>query len=338
VVLAVLVSGHFFASIVGRRLRARNFDALLRPPGSPSLAASHGFTPTVAAGLLIRLTIWGAAAAWLAQQHGYGEFAGTFKLIISRTWALAAALVATLWLGNLLASAVLDCLTAGSETAGARNGTAGPGRGVAGAVAAAVYGLVVLLALLIAADFFDWPLTRSSAQALWQFAQHLLTAGAALLIAYLGAAWARELVTVEGAPSPEKRAGQYTALGIVAATTMLAVAVLLSSAGVFFGLATLAILGMALWLVRGHLPDVAAGLQLRANQVQEVWFDGEPWQVAEVGLVTTEVGRAGAFNRVQNRVVLDARMHGAPAENQPTQAGRVVAEAGVRRGDGRRSR
>lgn len=340
VILAALLCGHFLGSMVSRMLRTRNFDATLRPPGSsPSVReAAHSFTPTVVAGLLIRLSVWGVAAAWFAHQHGYGELAGTLKLIINRTWALAAVLVATLWLGSLLAGVVMDCLKAGSEAAGARNGAVAHGRGVAGAVGASVYGLVVLLALLSAADFFDWPLTRTSALALWQFAQHMLTAGAALLIGYLGASWARELMTLEGAASPEKQAGQYTALGIVAATTMLAVAVLLSSAGVFFGLATLAILGLALWLMRGQLPDIMAGLQLRTQQVHEVWFDGAPWQVAEVGLVATQVARGGEFHRVQNRRVLEARMHGAPAKSQPAQAGQPVAEAVASRSGVRRSR
>src|SRR5262249_30208385 len=155
----------------------------------------------------------------------------------NRTWALAAVLVATLGLGSLLAHRVIDCLQGlpKAEGLGARNGASGSHRGVAGAVGAGVYGLVVLLALLIAADLFDWPLTRSSAQALWGLAQHLLVAGAALLIGCLGARWARDLVTADGAASPEKRAAQYTALGIVAGTTALAVTVLLSGAGVLFG-------------------------------------------------------------------------------------------------------
>ena len=55
--------------------------------------------------------------------------------------------------------------------------------------------IVVLLGLLVTADLFDWPLTRSSAQALWQFAQHFMVAGAALLIGSLGARWARDLAT-----------------------------------------------------------------------------------------------------------------------------------------------
>jgi len=79
------------------------------------------------------------------------------------------------------------------------------------------------------------------------------------------------------------------------------------------GLAALAVLGFLLWLVRGYLPDVAAGMQLRAHHAAEVWFDGTPWQVAEVGLVTTQLGHAGEFCRLQNRVVLEARLRGAPA-------------------------
>jgi hypothetical protein len=258
--------------------------------------------------------VWAGAAWWLARQHGQVELANMLALIIGRVWALATVLVAALSLGSLLAGRVLECL---QGPAASRTGTAGsPGR-VAGAIGAGVYGLVVLLALLIAADLFDWPLTRSSALALWQLAQHLLIAGAALLVGILGARWARDLATPEGAASPEKRAAHYTGLGIVAATTLLAVAVLLSGAGLHLGLAALAVLGCLLWLVRGYLPDVSAGLQLRTHKVREVWFDRAPWQVAGVGFVTTQLMRAGEFCHLQNRLVLEALLHGAPAEAGP---------------------
>src|SRR5437762_426816 len=114
----------------------------------------------------------------------------------------------------------------GAEASPYRNGAATSHRGAAGAVGAGAYVLAVLLVLLIAADWFDWPLTRSSALALWQLAEHLLIAGAALFIGCLGARWAHDLVTPDSAATPEKRAGQFTALAIVAATTVLAVAVM----------------------------------------------------------------------------------------------------------------
>jgi hypothetical protein len=330
-VLAALLGGHFLGAMVARALRARNFDAVLRLPSSspPSPEAERGFTPTLVAGVLVRLTVWAGAACWLAYKYGRVDLGNTLWVIINRTWAVAAMLVAALALGSLLASRLLECLHglpgAGSEpVVPSRNGAATPQqRGAAGAVAAMVYVLAFLLVLLMAADLFDWPLTRTSALALWQFAQHLLIAGAALLIGCLGARWARDLATPEGATSPEKRAGQYTALAIMTATSVLAVVVLLSSAGVLISIAALALLGLLLWLGRGHLPDVAAGLQLRAHKIREVWLDGEPWQVTEVGFLTSDVDRRGKFRGLPNRVVLAARLHGAPAEapsaNEPAE-------------------
>ncbi|HLJ93601.1 MAG TPA: hypothetical protein VKU02_10470 [Gemmataceae bacterium] len=315
-VLAALIGGYFLGSMVAHWLRAKNFDAALRLPGSPTPATdpSRCFSATTVAGLLVRLTVWAGAAWWLARDYGKPEVASALALIINRAWALATVLVAALSLGSLLAGRVIDCLKIGSEGLASRNGTAASPRNLAGVVAAAVYGLTVLLALLMAADFFNWPLTRSAADALWQLARHLLVAGAALFMGHLGAGWARDLVMLDAATTPEKRMGLFTGLGIVAVTTMLAVAVLLTSIGVLLGLAVLAILATMLWFVRHDLPDISAGLQLRANKVHEVWFEGAPWQVAKVGLVSTEVTRAGAFHRVQNRVVLEARMHAAPVD------------------------
>jgi hypothetical protein len=273
----------------------------------------RGFPPSFVAGVFVRLSVWAVAAWWLAGRHDRPELAGTIKLVLTRAWSLAVVLGSALALGGFLANRVVECVQGATEGPAYRNGNGStPQRGLAGAVGAGVYGLVVLLALLVSADFFDWPLTRTSAAALWGLAQHLLVAGGALLIAALGARWSRE-ITREAAGSPERSAGQYTALGIVAGTTVLAVSVLLASAGALFGVVALAILGALAWYGRTYLPDVVAGLQLRAHKVREVWIDGGPCQVAAVGLVTTELSRGGETGRLQNRLVLDACMHGAPA-------------------------
>jgi hypothetical protein len=338
-VLVALLGGHFLGAMVARGLRARNFDAFLRLPSSspPSPEAERSFTPTFFAGILVRLTVWAGAGCWLAHKHGFLDLSNTLRVTIIRTWAVAAMLVAALALGSLLASRLLECLQgqagAGSDSVAPSRIAAGTPqrRGAAGAVAAMVYVLAFLLVLLMAADLFDWPLTRASALALWQFAQNLLIAGAALLIGYLGARWARDLATAEGAASPEKRAGQYAALTIMAATSVLAVVVLLSSAGVLYGIAALALLGLLLWLWRGHLPDIAAGLQLRVHKVREVWLDGEPWQVTEVGFLKTDVCRRGEFRAVPNRDILQARLHGAPAQaTSANGAGRVPTAVAAR--------
>lgn len=319
-VMAAFLGGHFLGAWVARTLREKQFDAALRLTSSSAAGTEveHGISPTFLAALLVRLTVWAGAAWWLAHKHDRVELANTLGLLLKRTWALAAVSTTALALGSLLARRVMDCVRGLPKTGGAtlpsRNETVSPRWDVAGLLGAGVYLVIVLLVLMIAADVFDWPLTRTAALALWQLTQHLLVAGAALLIGSLGARWARDLASTEGASSPEKRAGQYVGLSIMAATTLLAVAVLLSSAGLLIGLAVLAILALLLWLVRGYLPDVMAGLQLRVHHVREVWFDGEPWQVAEIGLLTTQVSRRGEFCRLQNRMVLEARMHGAPSE------------------------
>jgi hypothetical protein len=322
VVLGALLGGYVLGKIVGAVLRGRNFDSALRLPGPPpGPEAARNFTPTVVAGLLVQLTVWAGAGWWLARQHGQDQLAATLVLIVGRTWTVAAVLAAALAVATLLTRRLLDCLQ-GPAQGGAEGwlpraaAAAAPGN-TAGVVGAGVYGLVMLLALLIAADLFDWPLTRNSAQALWQLAHNLLIAGAALLVGGLGARWARDLATPDGASSPEKRAGQYTGLGIVAATTILAVAVLLSGAGLPLALAALAVVGYLLWLARGYLPDVTAGLQLRGHKVRELSFNGTPWQVTAVGLLTTQLMRGGEFYHLQNRLALEALFQAAPAAAGP---------------------
>src|SRR5438132_3030859 len=204
--IAGLVGGFIIGSIVARFLRARNFDGALRLASASSGGAEHGFTPTFFAGMLVRLTVWTAVASWFAHRHGHDELASTLGMIINRTWALAAILVTALTVGSLLARRVMDCLHGlpKGEAWPARNGASASRWDLASAVGAGVYLLAILLALLFAVDVFDWPLTRTSAMALWQFAQNLLIAVAALFIGSLGARWARDLMSSDGAASPEK--------------------------------------------------------------------------------------------------------------------------------------
>ncbi|MCI0682434.1 MAG: hypothetical protein L0Y71_10035 [Gemmataceae bacterium] len=320
-VLAALVAGHILGKIAARTLRARNFDAVLRLPGSaptPPAEIDAGITPTFLIGMLVRLTIWAWAGWWFANQYGRVEIAERLGLIISRSWAFAGVLIVILALGSLLANRLVGFLQGGMKPGAdapslgyGTQPTAAPRHGAADAVAVAVYVLVGLVVLLIAADMFDWPLTRSSAQLLWQLAQKLLTVAATLLIGLLGARWAREMVA-EPAATTEKRAGQFTALGMLAISIFLSLGVLLSNANLLLGLAALAFLGVGLWLCRGYLPDISAGLQLRMQHVREVWFDGVPWQVADIGILTSQLCRDGAVHRVHNKAVLD--LHVAPRQ------------------------
>ncbi|MFO0966900.1 MAG: hypothetical protein U0793_15105 [Gemmataceae bacterium] len=322
VLLTALAAGHFLAVMVSRSLRERNFDGAINLPGAatapvsplaPAPTPEHSLTPTFLIGWLVRLSVWAAGACWFAHQHGRPDVAERLGLVFGRAWTLACILVVALGVGGLLTRRLIDWL---DGPRGDAVGGRGAGR-VGGAVAAAVYLLVFLLVVLSAADLFDWPLTRSSAQGLWQLAHNLLMAGAALLVGLVGARWARDTVSVE-ATTPEKRAGPYTALALIAGATVLAAGVLLSSTGLLIGLVALALLAFLAYLARGYIPDVIAGLQLRAHQVREVWFEGVAWQLHDVGFLASHVSRNGEVCRVQNRVVLEGALLGTPARRPPT--------------------
>ncbi len=313
-VLGALLGGHLLGSLVSRSLRARRFDSLFRvsPPPPDFMEDGRGITATMLAGNLVRLTAWGGAGWWLAREHGQTELAATLVQVARQTWTVTGVLAAALAIAGLLSRRVIECLEGFMPAApgtGARTGT--PSRGLAGAVGAGIYGLVLLLTLLAITDTFDLALTRNAAVSLWQLALNLLIAGAALLIGVLGARWARALTTPQSS-APAERTGQYTALGIMAGSTALAVALLLFTAGLRVGIAAVAIAAIVLFFAQGHFADLIAGLKLRKDRVSTVWKDGVAWQVSRIGLLHSEVGRGGDYFKVQNRNLLQAFDQGSP--------------------------
>jgi hypothetical protein len=318
VAFAALVGGFVIGGMVARTLRGLSFDVAFDlsgggPGGGP---ASRSYTPTRAVGLLVRLTVWAGAVWWFLGKYGRPDLAESLRLIGGRVWALIAMLAGTLVVGDLVSRRVTDLLQGSltSSNGAARTGAAS-NRNVAGAVGAAVYGLVLLLALLAATDAFDWPLSHTAATALWQLGQQLLTAGAALSIAYLGARWARELATPTGPVTPELKAGQYVGLALVGGAAIGGVMALLSGRGILIAMLAVLILGGLLWLARGYIPDLMAGLKLRKEKVAQVWIEGTACRVEGVGLLTSEVGQGNETGQVRNRLVMEAAAHGPPVGN-----------------------
>jgi len=316
--LGALLGGHWLGKIVGRFLNALRFNAFFRatrqaPDGSDD---DRGISAAMLGGLLVRLTIWAFAAGWLVRQHERPELAETITAMIGRVWVVSAGLTVALAIASLLARRVSECLE--GVTPQSRIG-ATPSRGVAGAVGAGIYVVVLLLTLLTAADYFDWPQTRVAAAGLWQLSLHLLTAGAAVLVGHVGVRWAREFA-IQGA-STEIQPAQQTALGIVAVTTALAVALILFGGGLGIRVAFLAGAAALVFLARGRLPDVMAGLKLRRDKVGTVWVDGAPWQVGQIGVLQSQITRNGEMYKVPNRQILEA--------SGPTQSAREMNDRQV---------
>ena len=122
----------------------------------------------------------------------------------------------------------------------------------------------------------------------------------ALLLACLGGIWARHLRSCTGPMTPQAACRPYTALALVAGTTV-------GLSGCYFPAGECSSPPSrcgSRWPAvdrAGYLPDLMAGLKLRADKVAHVWLDGAPWQVEGVGLLQARVGRAGECNRVHNQ-------------------------------------
>ncbi len=325
--VAVLLGAFFAGQIAGRnvfrRLRDRGFDASLRPPWLPPTgegpARAWPFTPAGLVSGLVCCTAWGAGVWWLATDHGGVPLARALEWAAGRVWSLAAVLIVALYLARFLAGQVIECLRGAplSEKVESWLPRAGEGReprvsGVPALAGTAVYGVVFLLVLLIAADLFGWALTGSVVAGVWFLLLHAVTAGVALLIGWLGYRWALGLTfsEVEAAPPPA-RAAHYTALGILAGTTLLAIALLASTLQGVVGVGFVLLLAFVLWPLRGYVPEVWAGILLKVQKVQHVRLDGEIAQVEEVGLLTTRLRRQEEQVSLRNRLVLEAHLHGA---------------------------
>src|SRR5262249_49646565 len=235
-----------------------------------------------------------------------------------RVWSLAAGLIFALYLARFLAGQVIEFAQSAplSEKLNGWLPRASTGReprvsGVAALAGTAVYGVVFLLLLLIAADVFGWALTGGVVAAAWFLLLHAVAAGAALLIGWLGYRGARGLTLSEiAAAPPPARAAHYTALGILAGTTLLAISLLAATIQGVVGVAFVLLLAFVLWPLRGYVPDVWAGILLKTEKVQHVCLDGEPSQVVEVGLLTTRLQRQEEELTRRNRLVLEAHLQG----------------------------
>ncbi len=321
VLLGALVVGRVLGGAAGRRLRAGNFDALLRAPwSSPTGARTEGrpLTPTSVAAGLVSLTVWAAAAWWLATEHNWPGFARGLELVVGRVWALAAVAAVALYLGRLLAAQLLDGLQAPPlrdklerwlTPSGGREQRAPALVVLAGT---AVYAVVALLVLLIAADLLGWTMTGNVVAVVWQRGLQLLTTGVILLIGWLAAAWVRGRPPAEGAP-----AGHYTALGVMGGAALLAAATLAASTAAAVALTAALLLAFVLWPAREYLPDVWAGLLLKSQKAKQVRIDGESFEVSEVGLLLAHLTRGDERLTRRNRLVLDAVLRGTP-ESAPS--------------------
>lgn len=323
VMLGALLVGQILGPIVGRRLRAHEFDASLRAPWLPAAnglrVEARPFAPTGLVSGLVRVTAWGAGVWWLAKEHDWATLARTLEWAAGRAWSLAAVLVVALFLARYLAGQVIEILQSPplSEKLDRLLPRSGGGReprtgGVPALAGTAVYSVAFLLVLLVASDLFGWALAGSAAAAAWSLFLNAIAAGTAVLIGWLGYRWAQSLTVPE---TEAARPVHYAALAIMTGSTLLAIAVLAATLQGVIGVVFVLILAFALWPLRGYVSDVWAGFLLKGQKVENVRLDGELSRVEEVGLLTTRLHRQDEQLTRRNRLVMDAHLQGTSKTN-----------------------
>jgi hypothetical protein len=337
VLLGAFLAGRFVGRLAFQRLRACDVDASLRAPWLPSAsewrAGASPFTPTSLVSGLLCCTVWGAGVWWVANEQGGVGLARTLEWAAGRIWSLAAVLLVALYLARFLAGQVIEWLPSPplsekldgwlSRASGDREPRVSSAAALAGT---AVYGVVFLLVLLIAADLFGWALTGSVVVAMWFLLLHAATAATAVLIGWLGYRWARGLTSSAIEAAPPARSAHYTALAIVAGTTLLAIALLAGTLQGVVAAGFVLLLAFVLWPLRGYVPDVWAGFLLKGQNVQQVQLDGELSQVGEVGLLTTQLHRQQEQVSLRNRLVLEAHLQG-PSKSNGDSTGLISASS-----------
>jgi hypothetical protein len=325
---ATFVVARYVGWLVGRRLRAAHFDNAFRKPWSPPPAVlradTHSLTPTRAITGLVRVTIWGAGVWVLAYLSGWTELTHRLERVAGWVWALSAAILVGLYLSRVLTHKLVEAVQASplknkfeswQPPADARGARVGGPALLAGLL---VDGVVVLLALLVAADVMGLALTGEALSAAWHLVLHLLTAGVALLIGWVGARSLRAQAAPDAGPASTPAGfGSYAAASVMGGAVLLAILLLAGNFPTYFGLVLLALVVMLVWPAQRWLPDFYAGVLLRFNHVKEVRIDGGTYPIGAVGLLLTQVSYPDGFVPRRNRDVLEAHLGNRPATTGP---------------------
>jgi hypothetical protein len=317
ILVGALIIAQMIGWLVGRKLRAAQFDASFRRPWVPPPTVEHSdsptLTPTRFVVFFVRLTIWGVGVWGVARLYNWTELTRGLEWFAGRAWSFVAVTLAALFVSRQFSAKVVEVVQTSPlkpkldewlPPTGVRESRVS---GAALIVCFLIDGIVLLLLSLVAVDLMGWTLTGSALATTWQLLLHVASAGIALLIGWWGARWVRTQVVDTPASSPA-RVGYYTGIGVMGGATLLAILLLAGTYPTYFGLLLLLLFILLLWPVQAYLPDIYAGLMLKMQKVKEVKLDDGVYRLGAVGFIQTPLMYNEETKVRRNRVILDAHL------------------------------
>jgi hypothetical protein len=332
------------AAFVGNRvvrhlLVVKGVDKYLRLPWTtkdtaPDKATRHEprrLEPSAVSSLLgwvFALSILGASCWWLAILYDAGALADMLWTVLVRGWEVTIVVFPALLISGWLARTLYELL----HTPWLKNEldalfpTPPEGGGTFSETAArglciVIYAAFFLLIPVAIAGLFELSSLQGLVGPAWQICARLLTALIVFVVGYLGVAWARAQARRigtdgegEGQEKPPSPLGDQVGLGIVVATVILALGMLVGVSSIVGALVIASLLAFLLWPIRPYMRDLWAGLLLRYQNVKEVTIDNVARTVKAVGPLMAQLERDGEEYTQRNGEVLAAFVAGEKKE------------------------
>ena len=278
-------------------------------------------------GWIFGLSILAAACWWLARVHESTALADMLWTVLVRAWEVTIVVFPALLISGWLARSVYDLMhtpwlkgeldalfPTPPEGGGSFSETAAKG------LCIVIYAAFFLFIPVAIAGLFELSSLQVLVGPAWQICARLLTALIVFVVGYLGVAWARAQARrigangdsgVPGTSNPPSPLGDQVGLGIVVATVVLALGMLVGVSSIVGALVIGCLLAFLLWPIRPYMRDLWAGLLLRHQNVKEVEIDGAMRSVKGIGPLMARLELDGEELTQRNGEVLAAVVAGA---------------------------
>jgi|GEM_PF-5767359 len=319
VVVVAYVIGKIVGYMVRERMKSFGVDELFQESASKrdfdpnkqetKARASDLFSCFFSAG------IWLIGAWWIATDHNYKALADGIIAFIGKMAIFGVVAFLAMYLGKRISQAVnafmenvviKEAIDKNFMSDSSRN--TGISETIGSIIVNVVNGFLLVFLMLTFVELANLGSLLNSLNSLWNLGIHIITAGFAFLIAYMGITFAFSRSAHDSAEKSPFPASDYHArLGIVIITTIFAVDILTTTAGTLVAMSILIILAVFLVPLREYLLDIWAGFTIDLYKIKNVTIENRSAEIKNIGFLNASLVNDANVNFSRpNREVLAA--------------------------------